>query len=282
MTDDKFVSAGSVNKFEEACIGSLGESLESNADIVSIGELCKPRTVKASAKDTKARGSDNVHKNHRHRMKERYLKNEFDDFAPHEVMEFLLYYAIPYKDTNTAAHEIIDRYGSFSAALNADPHDLQTINGLGEHSAILLSLMPKLFRYYQLDKWQRNSIMDSVEAFGSYGKSLFIGHGYEAFYMLCLNSRNRLIHTVLLSKGTVNEVMVYVRLVVEAVIRYKAKNVVLMHNHPSGSLTPTNSDIHMTHEIIRALSTLTVSVLDHIIVADDRYLSFSEKGLLDF
>ena len=274
MAEDYFRTVDSANRLEEACADSLGANIDAGAGLESADEL---RPAKTISKDI---NSDNIHRKHRQRMKERYLKDGLDGFAPHEVMEFLLYYAVPYKDTNATAHAIINRYGSFAAALAADPQDLQNIKGLGEHSAILLSLMPKLFRYYQLDKWRHNPIMDSTEAFGSYGKSLFIGHGYETFYMLCLNSRNRLIHTVLLGKGTVSEVMVYVRLVVEAVIRYKAKNVVLMHNHPSGSLIATTSDISMTQEIMKALSTLTVSVLDHIIVADDKYLSFFEKGLL--
>jgi len=224
----------------------------------------------------------NPHQFHRMGLKKRYLAEGLDSFADHQVLEMLLFYGIPYKDTNLLAHKLLERYGSLSAVLEADPHDLARLPGMGEHSAVLLTLIPRLAARYQKDKWGSKPLLDTTEALGAYGVGLFTGHAREVFYLLCLNAQNRLINAVLLNEGTVGGVAVYIRAVVEEAIRNKAKNVVLMHNHPGGRLTPSSSDMELTRQIVAALRNIKIPVLDHIIVANNHYLSFSEKKLLDY
>jgi DNA repair protein RadC len=115
---------------------------------------------------------------------------------------------------------------------------------------------------------------------GEYCVSLLAGRTYEVFYALCMNSQNRLIYAALVQEGTLSEAPVYPRLVVEAALRHKAYSVILVHNHPGGSLQPSRADIELTGKVSKALEPISVAVIDHIIVAGDRYFSFKENGLL--
>ena len=110
--------------------------------------------------------------------------------------------------------------------------------------------------------------------------SLFTGRTYEVFFVICLDSQNRVNYAALLHEGTLNEVSVYPRLVVEMVLRHQANSVILAHNHPGGSLNPSNDDIELTKKIKAALEPISVKVVDHIIVAGDKYMSFKERNLI--
>jgi DNA repair protein RadC len=223
---------------------------------------------------------ENLHKGHRQRVKERYLAEGLETFEDHQVLELLLYYAIPYRDVNGLAHRLLQRYGSLSAVLEADYYDLKTEPGIGDNAAMLLSMLPSVSRVYQLDKWGKRPTLDSTEALGEYAVSLFTGRTYEFFYLICLDARNRVNHAALIHEGSINEVAIYPRIVVETAIRHKAKNVVLVHNHPGGSLRPTSSDMDLTWRLIDIMKDISIGVVDHIIVSNSAYLSFAEKGLL--
>jgi len=222
----------------------------------------------------------NPHDEHRQRLKNRYLMEGLDSFYDYQALELLLCYAIPRKDVNYVAHDLIEHFGSLSAVFEAEISELKEINGIGDHSAILLNLMPKMWRLYQKEKYSAHKLMDSPSAWGEYAKTLFIGRTNEVFYLICLDTQHRLNHAALLQEGTINEVLVYPRRVVEAALRHKAKSVILAHNHPGGSLRPTTADMDITWQLADAMYHINVDVLDHIIVAGDRYVSFAEKGLL--
>lgn len=223
---------------------------------------------------------ENIHKGHRKRVKERYIAEGLDSFNEHQVLELLLYYAIPYRDINDLSHRLISKYGSLAAVLEADYYDLKTVPGIGENAAMLLTMMPSLTRAYQLGKWGKRPVLDSTEALGEYAVNLLIGRTYEVFYLVCLDAQNRVNHSALIHEGSIDEVAIYPRIVVETAIRHKAKNVVLVHNHPGGSLRPTSSDMDLTWRLIDIMKDISICVLDHIIVSNSGYLSFSEKGLL--
>jgi len=129
-------------------------------------------------------------------------------------------------------------------------------------------------------RWGEKPKLDSSSKAGDYAISLFAGRTYEAFYVLCLDSQNRVNYAALVQEGTITEAPVYPRLVVEAVLRHKASSVILAHNHPGGSMQPSRADIEVTGRIGSALEPISVKVVDHIIVAGDRYFSFKENGLL--
>lgn len=220
----------------------------------------------------------NLHEGHRKRIKERFVNEGLDSFEDHQVLEFLLFYAIPMRDTNDLAHKMLKEYGSLSGLFEADPKDIGKRCQVSENTAVLLSLIPSLSRRYFKGKWGEKPILSSVSKAGEYVASLFVGRLYENFYMICLDSQNRVNHSVLVHEGTLSEVPVYPRLVVELALRYQAHSVILAHNHPGGSLNPSQEDINITKTIISALEPIDIKVRDHIIVAGENYISLKQKN----
>lgn len=221
-----------------------------------------------------------VHAGHRQRVRNRYLMEGLDAFDDHQVIEMLLFYTIPMKDTNELAHKMLDEFGSLSGLLEADPQEISRRCGVGENTSTFLSLVPSLTRRYFKDKWGDKPLINSSTKAGEYAVTLFAGRSYEAFYVICLDSQNRVNYPALVHQGTINEAAVYPRLIVEASLRHQANGVILAHNHPGGSLQPSGADLDVTRKIKTALDAISVKTMDHIIVAGDRYLSFAEKGLL--
>ncbi len=232
--------------------------------------------VKAKKSET----SDRIHSGHRQRVKQRFLKEGLVSFADHQVLELLLFYGLPYQDTNGLAHILYQRFGSLAAVLDADYHDLMEITGIGSNTALLLTMIPEITRRYLIDKASFKTTVHSLEALGEYAVNLFIGRHYEAFYLICLDSQNHILCPAMIAEGTINEVSIYPRIVVETALRHKAKSVALAHNHPGGSLRPTAVDMQLTQRIALVLAEINIEVLDHIIVCNDEYLSFAAKGLM--
>ncbi|MDD4238203.1 MAG: DNA repair protein RadC [Desulfotomaculaceae bacterium] len=221
-----------------------------------------------------------LHEGHRQRVKGRFLAEGLDSFEDHQVLELLLFYCIPMKDTNELAHKMIGEFGSLAGIFEADPADICKRCGVSENTALLLSLMPSLARRYFKGKWGDKPALSNSTKAGEYAVSLFVGRTYEVFYVICLDAQNRVNCAVLVHEGTINETPVYPRIIVEAVLRHQANSVILAHNHPGGSMRPSDADLQITKRITAALEAISVHVVDHIIVAGDRYFSFAEKGLL--
>jgi len=221
-----------------------------------------------------------MHEGHRKRLKDRFKSEGIDSFQPHEVLEMLLFFCIPRRDTNLIAHKLLKKFGSISGVFEADIKDLMDSDGIGENSAFLLSLIPSISRRYFNDKWGSKVVIDSSSTAGDYAVSLFMGRTYEAFFLICLDSQNRVNYSALIQEGTINESPVYPRLIVETALRHQANSVILAHNHPGGSMKPSLADIEVTEKIKGALEAISISVIDHIIVAGDKYVSFAERGIL--
>lgn len=221
-----------------------------------------------------------VHEGHRQRVKARFINEGLDAFEDHQILELLLFYCIPLKDTNELAHKMISEFGSLSGVFEAGPEDVSKRCGVSENTAVLVSLIPSLARRYFKGKWGEKPVLNSSSKAGEYAVSLFIGKTYEVFYVICLDNQNRVNYAALVHEGTINEAPVYPRIIVETALRHQAGNVILAHNHPGGSLSPSGADIEVTKKISAALEAISINVVDHIIVAGDRYTSFAEKGLL--
>ena len=220
------------------------------------------------------------HEGHRQRLKRHFISEGLDSFNKYQVLELLLFFGIPYRDTNEAAHILLEKYGSLSGVFNAGYHELAAIPGIGAHAATLIHMVPGLARRYSMDRWDDRTQLTDVKKAGSYAKTLFVGLEYEAFYIICLDSQNRVIMPALISEGTINEAMIYPRLVVENALRHKAAMVILSHNHPGGSVEPSPADVEMTKKLSKALEVISVRIMDHIIVAGEKFASFAEKGLI--
>ena len=215
----------------------------------------------------------NIHAGHRERVRQRFREQGLTGFAEHEVLELLLTYAIARKDVNPLAHELLAQFGSLAGVLEADESELLRVAGVGENTAALITLMPELFGYYQRSALgARPSVRNFAEA-KAYCQSLFFGAHEEMVYVLCLDQSGRVIHPALLRRGTVNEVSIYPREVVEMVIRYHAHSVLLTHNHPSGSERPSQADIDATVRIAMALAAIGVTLTDHLIFSGDEVYS---------
>ncbi|NLI57869.1 MAG: DNA repair protein RadC [Clostridium sp.] len=221
-----------------------------------------------------------MHTGHRKRLKNRFLEEGLDSFEPHQVLELLLFFSIPRRDTNEIAHKLLKKFGSLSGVFEADIKELVKVEGIGENSAFLISMIPQLSRRYLNDKWRDKPELNSSSKAGEYAISLFAGRTYEVFYVICLDAQNRVNYAALVHEGTINEAPIYPRIIVETALRHKANSVILAHNHPGGSLNPSRGDIEATKVIKNALESISIKVVDHIIVCGERYVSFAERGLL--
>lgn len=222
----------------------------------------------------------NIHEGHRQRVKTRYLSEGLDAFQDHEVLEFLLFFCVPMKDTNKSAHKMISEFGSLAGLFEANPKDICRRCEVSENTGILVSLIPSLARRYFKGKWGDKPVLNSSSVAGEYAVSLFAGRTYENFFVICLDSQNRVNNATLVHEGTINEAAVYPRLIVETALRHQANSIILAHNHPGGSMEPSNADIDVTKKIVNAAEAISIKVMDHIIVAGDKYYSFAEKGLI--
>lgn len=220
---------------------------------------------------------ENIHAGHRERIRQRFREQGLAGFAEHEVLELLLTFAISRKDVNPLAHELLAQFGSLAAVLEADESELMRIKGVGENTASLIALMPELFGVYRRSAMgDRPRVTNPAEA-KAYCQSLFFGAHEEMVYVLCLDQGGRVIHPALLRRGTVNEVPIYPRDVVEMVIRYRAHAVMITHNHPSGMCRPSQADIHTTMQISIALEAIGVPMIDHLILSGDEVYSMKHE-----
>lgn len=218
-----------------------------------------------------------LHEGHRRRMADRFLTQGLEGFTQHQALELLLFFAVPRCDTNLLAHTIIDNFGSLGNAMDAPLDELIKIPGVGRHTATLIKLIPQMARQYELSKEQDVIVLSDREQAGKYCVKLLTGYARETFYLICLNSDNRVLAAERLSTGTVTETMVSERIVAERVFKHGASRVILTHNHPAGLLMPSPADRAMTRRIVTLLGLLGVEVLDHIIVGRGKFVAMSDQ-----
>lgn len=220
-----------------------------------------------------------VHIGHRERLRKRLENDGIDGFQPHEILELILFYSIPRADTNPIAHRLLAYFGSLSAVLEAPRSELMKVDGIGAASASLLSMIPALSRRYLVDKNDAGTVLDTPEKIGEFIKPYFIGVNNEQLYLICLDKKRKLLNCTLLAEGSLGKVSVDMRLIAETIIRCSASSVALAHNHTQGFALPSNDDIRVTTRIAENLKMLSVDVVDHIIVAQDDFISFAQSGL---
>ena len=222
-----------------------------------------------------------MHEGHRNRLKSKFLKNGLDSFEPHELLELLLFYSVPRKDTNELGHELLNSFGSLSAVFDAPIESLMTVKVVGEASATLIKLIPEICRKYMEDKYDhRNKVIHSKNA-GEVFMSKFVGRVNEAVALMLLDSKCKLLFCGIVNEGSVNACDIYVRKLVELSIKYNASMAIIAHNHPSGIALPSRNDIQTTILVRDALRLVGIRLIDHIIVADDDYVSMSQSKLND-
>ncbi len=219
-----------------------------------------------------------LHEGHRKRMKERFLQSGLEAFETHNILELLLFYGIPRKDTNEIAHRLEKAFGSFSNVLDAPFEELIKIEGMGESAAILLKLIPAVCREYMDDKYSIGTIINSTERAGEFLIPKFIGRNNEIVYIICLDNKCKVINSMIAFEGSVNAASVSVRNLVEIALRSNATSVIIAHNHPSGIAIPSFEDIETTQKLIKAFDTVEIKLLDHIIIAEHDFVSLADSG----
>lgn len=220
-----------------------------------------------------------IHAGHREKMRRRFQETGLEGFADHEALELLLYYAIPRRDTNELAHRLLTRYGSLSALLQAPIEDLRRVEGVGESAAVLLKLVPA-FVYKAQRSAGQETVLNSTEKAGRYLLTCFAGERNEVIYQLCLDRKGKLLARKRLSEGGSAAAELNIRRLVENALLSSASAVILSHNHPSGIALPSREDYATTQQAQDALRTIGVELLDHIIVAEDDYVSLADSGIL--
>ena len=220
------------------------------------------------------------HSGHRKRFRERYIAHGLDNFQDHEVLELLLYYCFPRGDINLLAHRILDYFGgNLQAVFDAPYEELLKIDGVGERTAVLISMLPHIFRRYK-EAAQKAVVLPDTKAAGKYFIAKFTGKRNEAMMVLCMDSSCKVLNCQVIAEGTVGAASIRIRKIVEIVMKFNAFSVIIAHNHPGGAASPSREDIVLTQNIYKTLKALDIELSDHIIVAEDSYLSMADKGML--
>ena len=219
-----------------------------------------------------------IHEGHRERMRKRFFHEGMDHFSDYEALELLLYYAIPRKDTNPIAHSLIDHFGSLGQVLDASVEELEQVSGISRNAAVLIHLVVGLGRLYGVKRAEEIKILNTIEECGEYLKPYFFGRANETVFLLCLDARCKVISCRKVGEGSVNSANVPIRRIVEMALGANATSVVLAHNHPSGIALPSVEDVVTTHRVAAALRTVDVILVDHIVVAEDDFVSMVHSG----
>ena len=219
-----------------------------------------------------------IHAGHRERLKKQFRDGGLENFTDFQILELLLFYIIPRRDTNPIAHALIDRFGSLSQVLEAPVEELEKVDGVGPNAALLLNLITAVARAYMLDRAENQLAMNTIHECCEYLKYSFVGKREEVVYLLCLDAKCKMLGCREVGKGSVNSANVPIRRIVEMALGMNASSVILAHNHPSGDARPSKEDISTTRRVAAALSMVDVVLVDHIIVADDDYVSLVQSG----
>jgi DNA repair protein RadC len=219
-------------------------------------------------------------KGHRERLRKRYMKSGIGSLHDYEVLELLLFYVISRKDTKALAKDLLGRFGSLKKILDADPKEIETLKGAGGRTSLLLRLVKDLGALYLREEAMETPQISSTKALLDYCMAAMGGLKDERFDVIYLDAQNRIIQTEVIQEGIVNQAVVYPRKILEKALKHKASAIILVHNHPSGHLRPSEADIRLTRALQDTARVLDILIHDHIIVGGNRYISFREEGLI--
>jgi DNA repair protein RadC len=217
---------------------------------------------------------------HRQRLRARLLTAGPDSVADHELLELVLFLALPRRDTKPIAKAMIARFGSFANAIAAPLNELRGVDGMGEAGAAALKTVQAAALRLMRAELKTAPVLGNWDQLMGYLTAVLSRERVEQFRILFLDNRNRLLADEAQARGTVNHTPVYPREVAKRALELHATALILVHNHPSGDPAPSRPDIEMTREIKAALSTVSVVVHDHVIIGNGTWLSFRKEGLL--
>lgn len=220
------------------------------------------------------------HLGHRARMRERLLGSGPDSLLDHEMLEMVLFLALPRRDTKPIARDLLAAFGSYANVIAAPAQELARIEGLGEAGIAALKLVQGAALRLMRAEVREQPVLNNWDRLIGYLSAALARERVEQFRVLFLDSKNRLIADEAQARGTVNHTPVYPREVVKRALELQSTALILVHNHPSGDPTPSRADIEMTQEIRAAAATLGIVIHDHLIMGNGRHLSFRREGLI--
>lgn len=216
---------------------------------------------------------------HRDRLRDRFLAGGGDALADYELLELILFLAIPRRDVKPIAKRLVSRFGSFHGVLAADAAQLASVKGIGDATAAAIKAVHAAALRFSREAILDRPIMSSWQKVIDYCRAAMAHNENEEFRVLYLDAKNGIIHEEQQQTGTVDHTPVYPREVVKRALERGASAIIMVHNHPSGDPTPSRADIQMTKEVAKAAATLGIAVHDHIIIARDRHASLKGMGL---
>ncbi len=217
---------------------------------------------------------------HRRRLKEKFLSAGIAAFHPYEAIELLLTFALPRRDVKPLAKELLRHFGSLRGVVQADPSEIAAVPGMGRHAAVLIKLVKDLGDLVLKEKARDRVQISCTQELLDYCRCAMGGLKEEQFRIIYLDTRNRMMDVDVLEKGVVNQAVVYPRKVIEHALKRKAAALILVHNHPSGHVVPSEADIRLTRTIEEAARVLDILIHDHLIVGEEKVFSFREEGMM--
>ena len=216
-----------------------------------------------------------IEKNNKNFVKEN--KNNSEDY---KTLNLLLNYCLNIKNSNEICNKLLKDFGNLNLLFSSTPEEIMNKSKVSEIIAVFLSLQGEIIKRYNNGIWDKKQKLNNSKIIGEYAIYLLSYEIYECFYVISLDSQKRLLNSNIIAEGSVNEVHIYPRLVIECALKNKASYVIIAHNHPGGGINPSFNDIETTHKIIQVLKIIDIYVIDHIIVADNKYFSFYENNLI--
>ena len=217
---------------------------------------------------------------HRTRMRARLLTGGPDSVADHELLEMVLFLALPRRDTKPIARALLARFGSFAGAVSASLPELRGIEGMGEAGAAALKTIQAAALRLVRSEVMGQPVLANWDRLIDYLTAVMARERVEQFRVLFLDNRNRMLADEAQARGTVNHTPVYPREVVKRALELHATALILVHNHPSGDPSPSREDIEMTALVKQATAALSITLHDHVIVGNGRCFSFRQEGMI--
>ncbi len=208
----------------------------------------------------------NIHEGHRQRMKKYFVDHGFNGLEDHQILELILFYAFPRRDTNTMAHRLLDRYGNLAKVCDTPIDILEKDFGLSQSTAVLLKMIPEMARVYSESKHKSESI--DIDSAPDIMRSKFIGANFEKVALALSTANNRLIMCDIVCEGSISATEMPIRKIVDLALRHNAKFAYVAHNHPSGLCLPSRPDLETTRKLSETLNSIGVILVDHIIFTD--------------
>lgn len=245
----------------------------------SVNELISELVeIRNNRKKLVTKNQNSIHKNHRSRLKAQFLNNGIETLTDIQKLELLLFYSIPQKDTNPLAHELIAKFGSLKNVLCADFNQLTSVKGIKENTATHIMLVNGILNY--CNKPELGTVINGTASAVAFVEKLYYNVDVEQFYVVCLGKNNKVKLVKLVSSGTMDEVNVQIRAITKIALDAKCNRIIVSHNHPYGSSSPSDEDFRFTYSLVCSCMLNSIDVLDHLVVGIGGTSSFLEDNLL--